>query len=212
MERHLPLSNHRWVLPAFALAILTACAGTNHHLALRDACEKQYGVGNCVERDASWVPLASATTTSTEPTTTTSPPTSTTPSTTSPPTTVSVAVPAPTPPSTSVACPTGHMTASVTMTSQQGSGNYWYLSFNGTVHNGTSASVSGVFVTMQIAGAGGGSGTGSASPDGPDTLAAGQTVSLSGVGDFQGPSEPRLVGYTPKWAWTNSGYVECPAT
>lgn len=73
----------RWATTASiaALLALTAFSGSNQHLALRDACEARYGVGNCVLRHSTWVPLASATTTSsTAPSTTstTSAPLSTT--------------------------------------------------------------------------------------------------------------------------------------
>src|SRR5690606_25361127 len=53
--------------------VLSACSsGTEVDTAARDRCEGKWGVGNCVERNGAWVPLAAATTaTTTAPSTTT---------------------------------------------------------------------------------------------------------------------------------------------
>jgi hypothetical protein len=50
-----------------ALAIMAAACSSDAGLdtAARDRCEERWGVGNCVERDDKWVPLAAATSTTT---------------------------------------------------------------------------------------------------------------------------------------------------
>lgn len=78
------------IVTATIAALLGGCAsGDSIDEEARDACEDEFGVGNCVERREEWVPLASATSSTTDPTQATTTSTSTTaPSTTAPPTTL----------------------------------------------------------------------------------------------------------------------------
>lgn len=69
-----------------AIVTLGSCSGSGGGNADRDRCEEKWGVGNCVERTKGWVPLASATSTSTTAAATTA-----APKTTSPPTTTTEA-------------------------------------------------------------------------------------------------------------------------
>lgn len=89
-----------WTLRLVALAgglvtLLSACSfGLRVDTAARDRCESKWGVGNCVERNGTWVPLASATSTTSTAAPSTTSASSTTTTTTAPvPTTT---VPAPT--------------------------------------------------------------------------------------------------------------------
>lgn len=61
----------RWLAVAF-VAGLVGCTSDGVDEAARDECEDEYGVGNCVEREGAWVPLASATSTTERDTTSSS--------------------------------------------------------------------------------------------------------------------------------------------
>lgn len=51
------------VLYSLVIQISGCSSGSDVDAAARDRCEAKWGVGNCVERNAKWVPLASATST-----------------------------------------------------------------------------------------------------------------------------------------------------
>lgn len=76
-------------LVAVALGVTACGSGDKVDEAARDRCEAEYGVGECVERNERWVPLARATSTSTISTSRTSTTAATT-TLTPPPTTVAM--------------------------------------------------------------------------------------------------------------------------
>lgn len=68
--------------------VLSGCnRGDKVDAAARDRCEAEYGVGECVERNGDWVPLARATTTTSSTTTTSTTSTTAAPSATTAPST-----------------------------------------------------------------------------------------------------------------------------
>ncbi len=85
------------LLVALLVLIAGCSSGSKVDTAARDRCEAKWGVGNCVERDQKWVPLAAAISTAS---TATAPPTTAQP--TAPPATISSTTIAPTttPPTT----------------------------------------------------------------------------------------------------------------
>jgi hypothetical protein len=94
-------------LLAGMLVLISACStGSKLDTAARDRCEAKWGVGNCVERNEQWVPLAAATST-TAPATTTSTATASSTTAPAPTTTAATTTTAPAKPAEDVLRPDG---------------------------------------------------------------------------------------------------------